>query len=249
MEATEKSVSSEHDKQISDEHLTEVQRKVLDALRQMNVHHYCPPARQIAQRLDMHGNTVRAVLKELCKLGLVILRVEQSSGDESYRICGPEEYMNQNQFVVNDGVPVSPKQDLSSTGTVSPKTPDRVSTDSIKKLSPRVLQCPACDFVTRSYSGLSIHQGQMHKTAATVKGKLKNQMKVKRMTPDPPAKGVPLVTIRLTMNEALGTSIVLALEDYAGIERFKDDGHKSANKILGALINQMCQNDLEGTGS
>lgn len=249
MEATEKIVS-EQNGPIEDEHLTEDQRKVLEALRQMNVNHYCPPARQIAQRTELNMWAVKRTLKELCDLGLAVLRVDASTGDQSYRICRPEEYTDRNRFVINDAInredSVSPNQDQPSTGAVSPKTAKVAAEVLEEAVGQKIRACSKCDFVTKSYAGLRIHIGQKHKTAADIRNKVKQQelkAKKKEHAPDPP-HAAPLVMIILTADEALDTGIALALADLISIDRFKD-AHKISNKILRAIIKQVPQKDLE----
>jgi len=239
MEATEKSVSEQHE-QIKDEYLTELQRKVLNILRELNVHRYCPPATQIAQRADLDVKTVKSTMIELCRLRLVVLRID-STDKETYRICHPVEYMKKDRFVIDNGGPVSPKPDMSSTGTVSPKVQPTVQ--------PKVLSCPKCDFVTKSYAGLHIHVGQKHKTAADIRDKIKLQelkakKKVMRSPPDPPANAVPLVTIVLTADEALEAGVALALADMINADRFKD-AYKISQKILRAIAKQIPWHDIE----
>lgn len=249
MEATEKTVSEE-DEQVKTDQLTELQRKVFEALRQMNVHRYCPPASQIAQKTDLDLNSTKIILKELCTLGIVVWRID-GSGDDTYRLAKPKEFIRRERRVAkNGGEAVSPNQDRSSTGTVSPK---------VSKPAAKVLSCPKCPFVTKSYAGLHIHIGQKHQTAADYKNKLKLQelkakKKVMRSPPDPPANAVPFVTITLTVDEALDASIALALVELIStdgilrpgiVERFKD-AHKISEKLLRAIIKQAPQEDIEG---
>lgn len=239
MEATEKSVGEQHE-QIKDEHLTETQRKVFDVLRQLNVHRYCPPANQIAQRAEEDVKLVKVTLTQLCGLGLVILRFDTATGDETYRLCKPEEYTKRGRFVINNEDSVSPKPESSSHEIVSPKA-------SVSER--KVLDCPKCDFVTKSFAGLQIHIGQKHKTAADIRNKiklqkLKVQKKVMRSASDPSAKAVPLVTIVLTADEALTAGVALALADMINADRFKD-ADKILGKVLRAIVKQIPQHDIE----
>lgn len=250
MEASERSVS-EYNEQVKDDHLTELQRKVFEALRQMNVHRYCPGVNQIAQKTELNTDTTKAVLMELCKLGIVIWRIDASTGDESYRLCKPEEFIRKERLAAKKGESVSPNQGPSSTGTVSPKVEPKVQ--------PKTLSCPKCGFVAKNYAGLHIHVGQTHKTAADIRDKIKLQelkakKKVIRSPPDPPANAVPFVTITLTVDEALDASIALALVELIStdgilrpgiVERFKD-AHKISEKLLRAVIKQAPQEDIEG---
>jgi len=250
MESTEKTVSEE-DEPIKTDHLTEHQRKVFEALRQMNVHGYCPPASQIGQRADLDSESTEITLKELCRLGIVVWRVD-ASGNDTYRLSRPDEFIRrEKRLAAKNGKPVSPNQDRSSTGTVSPKVQSTVQRT--------VLSCPKCDFVTKSYAGLQIHIGQKHKTAADLRNKIKLQQlnakkKVMRSPPDPPANAVPFVTITLTVDEALDASIALALVELIStdgilrpgiVERFKN-AHKISEKLLRAVIKQAPQEDIEG---
>lgn len=239
MEATEKTVSEE-DEQVKTDHLTEHQRKVFEALRQMNVHRYCPPASQIAQKADLAPNSdmnlrlTKEILTQLCRLGIVIWRIDES-GDDTYRLTKPEEFIRREHLAAKNGEPVSPKEHPSSTSTVSPKVEPKVQ--------PKVLSCPKCDFVTKTYAGLQIHIGQKHKTAADLRNKIKLQelkTKKKAPSPDPPASSEPLVTITLTMNEALETGIALVLADLIDEKRF-EKSHKVVEKVLKAIAEQVAR--------
>lgn len=227
MEATEKSVD-EYEEQIKDDHLTEEQRKVFEILRHMNVHRYCPPASQIAERAGLSKESTRVLLEQLCRLGIVVWRVDASTGDETYRLAKPEEFIRREKRAVKNGSAVAPNPHPSNTGTVSPK---------------KIHSCPKCDFTTKSYAGLNIHFGQKHKTTAELrehyaaKEKKLQQRKVK--------ENGSLVTITFTADEALDVSIALALADLISADRFKD-AHRISNKILKAVIAQVPQKDLEG---
>ena len=105
-----------------------------------------------------------------------------------------------------------------------------------------VLSCPKCDFVTKSYAGLHIHVGQKHKTAATVKQKLKG--KKKAHAPDPPVKAISTVMITLTVDEALDVGIALALVEMINADRFKGARIISA-KVLREIVKQVPPADLE----
>lgn len=239
MESNEENVKDEEYEQIKEDYLTETQRTVYDAVKQLNVHLYCPPANQIAQKAGLDKQETKGILTELCKLGMLILRV--SAEGEAYRICKPEEYTKRDRFVINNGAPVSPNQDQSSTGTVSPKVQPKVQ--------PKILSCSKCDFVTKSSAGLHIHVGQKHKTAAGMKNKIRLQelkdAKRKERAPGPMEMVAPPVTIVLTADEALEAGIALALADMISADRFKGS-HRISDKIFRALIAQVPQKDLEG---
>jgi hypothetical protein len=174
MEATEKTVSEENE-QAKTDYLTEHQRKVFEALRQMNVHGYCPPTSQIAQRTGIVLESTKIILQDLCRLGIVVWRIDASEND-TYRLARPEEFLRKERLTAKRGGSVSPNQDRSSTGTVSPKVQPTVQ----PTVQAKILSCPKCDFVTKSYAGLHIHIGQKHKTAASMRDKIKLQEKRKK---------------------------------------------------------------------